>query len=1160
MFINLKSCNIGSISARTRNQRSLWLTRICYNSKINSFAKTLAKLTLAFVVLVQATILGAQTPVSVTVHTQTPGPAIPADFEGESFETANLQPNSNFVKGYLFDSTNTQFLTLFTNLNLKHLRIGGTSTDTNNLIWKLYVPTPPDIDALFRFASVANVKVIFSLRLENGDPNVNATNALYVWNHYQQYLDCFAIGNEPNLYGSGDPNITGVNSYITRWNTFAAAVTNAIPSARFAGPDSAGVNWSSNFADAETPTGRMNWIMPHYYFGGSSHNLTPQTIIDNVLSSTWPSTKFAPDFNAINSISQSHGVPFRISEMNSYVADYPGVQGGNNCFATALFAVDCLHWWAQAGAPGVNIHTFLGKYNGTFYVDGNGNYQLYPIGYGIKAFDIGGHGSIQPLDVTNNNTLNVTAYAVGDLTNSFVTIVNKEHNSGARDANVTIYPEGFVNGPVDYMLLTAPGGAAATNGTTLGGATITNNAAFAGQWLSAGRLVNGNVTITVPASSAAIVRIHADSVFVPPAITQDIPARAVTLEGRPYRYSVSAVGGLPMAYQWFENGNAISGATTTTLLASDSATYDVVITNTYGSTTSTFSLLSIVPQLTNGYARQIVGYHPVGYWPLQETTPPPASTLETNFGTLGNIGNAIYAAQADGSVAMMFGETGALGGSGDSDTAVQFSGSTASYALVPHAAPELTVRPPLTYEAWINSSSTAYGDIVGQGGSGLNSPANSGNFGGIRMGYGGNNSGGPNLVALVYTGNGGAYNVGSTNIQTGANSMPFNQWHHCAMTYDGTNVLLYVDGQLQGRGTTPMALDSWSPLTIGNGRWQGAATRAYSGLIDEVAVYTNVLSALRIATHASSGTNVNLSSYHDQVILDHPLLYYRMNGYQVVSNPTQQPVAINYGSAPLNGRYMATVVPGGMAGPTILGLASNVAAPINGVVSCISAGSDPAFNPTNQQPFSASVWFRSFPSDGRTQSLMSHGGVSSWSLNLLGTNGSVTWFTGSSTVASTNILNDGTWHFAVGVFDGATDYLYIDGALNNSSAATGAIFGNAKNELWLGGDPEHTTVDSDQRYFAGALAHAAFFTNALAPGAVQQLYNAAVRVNSNPTAIDFSVSGAQFVLHWPTDHVGWRLQGNTNVVGTWTDFPGSENTNMWSMPMQRNNIFRLIYP
>jgi hypothetical protein len=55
---------------------------------------------------------------------------------------------------------------------------------------------------------------------------------------------------------------------------------------------------------------------------------------------------------------------------------------------------------------------------------------------------------------------------------------------------------------------------------------------------------------------------------------------------------------------------------------------------------------------------------------------------------------------------------------------------------------------------------------------------------------------------------------------------------------------------------------------------------------------------------------------------------------------------------------------GGFRGAPILGLATNVAAPINGVISCVDAENDPAFNPTNHQPSSALLWFKSWPSDG----------------------------------------------------------------------------------------------------------------------------------------------------------------------------------------------------
>jgi hypothetical protein len=103
--------------------------------------------------------VGVQSPVILTVNTQSPGAAIPSDFLGLSFEMANLEYNGGGVSGYMFDSTNTELVTLFTNLGIKSLRIGGTSTDKNTGIanFPQYTPTNQDIDALFRFANAADV-------------------------------------------------------------------------------------------------------------------------------------------------------------------------------------------------------------------------------------------------------------------------------------------------------------------------------------------------------------------------------------------------------------------------------------------------------------------------------------------------------------------------------------------------------------------------------------------------------------------------------------------------------------------------------------------------------------------------------------------------------------------------------------------------------------------------------------------------------------------------------------------------------------------------------------------------------------------------------------------------------------------------------------------
>jgi hypothetical protein len=458
--------------------------------------------------------LPATSGVSLSVNTLSPGANIPRDFLGLSFEEANLESNGVGVAGYMFDSADTELITLFTNLGIKNLRIGGTSVDTNNEVIPLYVPTNQDVDALFRFAPAAGVEVSLSLRLENGNSQLDAALAGYTWSNYNQYLTCFEIGNEPDDYGSGDPQITNFSSYLAKWTTFEQAILTAAPNAKFGGPDGAGTAYAGEFADAEIGSPYITSIFSHFYPGGDSSSLTPAQIIAGMLSASWDTSAYPSHLGKTEAIANADGFAFRSTEFNSYVSDYPGVSGGNNVFAAALYACDAAHWWAANNCDGVNFHTFLGKYNATIYYDLNGNYQIYPIGYGIKAFELGSHGAVIPVTMTNTNSLNVTAYGVGSSNDLFVTIVNKEYGLNADNAAVTIIPQGISVGSVRAMFLMATNGVIATNGVTLGGAFITNNAFFDGQWTELGYLTNSQCVVTVPISSAAIVEIQP-----PPSVT-----------------------------------------------------------------------------------------------------------------------------------------------------------------------------------------------------------------------------------------------------------------------------------------------------------------------------------------------------------------------------------------------------------------------------------------------------------------------------------------------------------------------------------------------------------------------------------------------------------------------------------------------------------------
>ncbi|MEY4388217.1 MAG: hypothetical protein RLY20_3500, partial [Verrucomicrobiota bacterium] len=75
-------------------------------------------------------------------------------------------------------------------------------------------------------------------------------------------------------------------------------------------------------------------------------------------------------------------------------------------------------------------------------------------------------------------------------------------------------------------------------------------------------------------------------------------------------------------------------------------------------------------------------------------------------------------------------------------------------------------------------------------------------------------------------------------------------------------------------------------------------------------------------------------------------------------------------------------------------------------------------------------------------------------------------------------------------------------------------------------------------------------------------------VATNPTNLLTSIVGGNLTLAWPADHLGWRLQVQTNAqsVGlftNWFDVVGSTATNAVDLPIGKNSgsvFYRLIYP
>jgi len=76
-------------------------------------------------------------------------------------------------------------------------------------------------------------------------------------------------------------------------------------------------------------------------------------------------------------------------------------------------------------------------------------------------------------------------------------------------------------------------------------------------------------------------------------------------------------------------------------------------------------------------------------------------------------------------------------------------------------------------------------------------------------------------------------------------------WHHVAMTWDGSTVRLYVDGQLEGSNSYAEPPNSaGQPLRVGEYRYGG---RNFTGNIDEVKLYGYARTATQIQEDAGLG-------------------------------------------------------------------------------------------------------------------------------------------------------------------------------------------------------------------------------------------------------------------------------------------------------------------
>jgi hypothetical protein len=387
------------------------------------------------------------------------------------------------------------------------------------------------------------------------------------------------------------------------------------------------------------------------------------------------------------------------------------------------------------------------------------------------------------------------------------------------DTNVTVYVNGVSQGTQQQTAFGPNTGGTGTIGSTGSGSTE----------LFAGTI--DELAVYGTALSGSSIQTHYTKLYygtnvAPPLVVSQSLGPKTLLAGASPILSVTASGALPIAYQWTSNGVPISGANagTFTLAHStinSSANYAVVLTNVFGSVTSTPIALTFVAPPA-GYVSTVMNDGPSSFWRLAESAGPTAvDSAGLNDGTYN--GGIVF---------------NAGGMPGDTASGVHFNGSS-GVVLVP-VSPTLNPSTPFTVEFFTRMDVYGFYSHV----SSLNRTSR--------------DSGWEFYVDGNYPGFEFHTSPGGYSMITGDNTAPaVNVWMHVVGVYaneGGTNFLrLYVNGQ----HAAPNFEDSWppdgpyvpnqvKPLYIGA---RSDNTHYVNGTMGDVAFYNYALNESQISNH-----------------------------------------------------------------------------------------------------------------------------------------------------------------------------------------------------------------------------------------------------------------------------------------------------------------------
>ena len=369
---------------------------------------------------------------------------------------------------------------------------------------------------------------------------------------------------------------------------------------------------------------------------------------------------------------------------------------------------------------------------------------------------------------------------------------------------------------------------------------------------------------------------------------------------------------------------------------------------------------------------------------------------------------------------------------------------------------------------------------------------------------------------------------------TGSTPLSLDRWYHIAVTFDGVQGNIFVDGQLDG--TKVVAATSTnnvaSALNIGGRNGPGEPNRWYfSGLIDEVEIFNRALSAAEIWAIYNAGSAGKIKPTGAIPTPAGMVSWWPADGHRF------DIIDGNHGT--LTGDATFT---GGKVGQAFS---------FDGFDDSVQIDDSDSLD-IGHNDYTIVAWIKtsSTINDGRIFSKGSSQCVTGYMMRMGGSQSSNAFleasFNGTCIIgfAGNTTINDGQWHLVAGVVDrdlGAK--IYIDGNLDASQNVITTSFDLSNDRNPRIGLNDVTNTEP----FDGLIDEVAIFNRALSPAEIWAIYNAGSAGMIKPPAPIEPPAG--MVAWWPGDgNTDDIVEGKHGILQGSATFTGGKVGRAFSLP------------